>query len=308
MSASIGIVHTTYYLPEPAEDVRSWAQRTRQSAETIKRLEEAGVRSFYDARGQTALSLAANAIQSLVRATQLAPDTIDFLIYVHTLQGSVAPPPLSLPRLLCERFGFEKAETFSLAQQHCASSLAALRIIRAMFAARPAINRGLLVGADIMRLASDRSIAGAGLLSDGACTVLIERDASINRLVSLAFHASGEGWRGTLGENESRFAAQYFFAARRLATQTSAEANVPLAEIQRILPSHLDLPTWRRTVASLGLPARRLFTDNFTRVAHVTVSDPFINLADCDDLVSGKPFLLCARGVGGFSAAALFVR
>ncbi|WP_409364352.1 hypothetical protein [Burkholderia sp. Bp8990] len=63
-----------------------------------------------------------------------------------------------------------------------------------------------------------------------------------------------------------------------------------------------------RTVASLGLPARCLFTDNFARVAHVTVSDPFINLADCDDLVSGKPFLLCARGVGGFSAAALFVR
>ncbi|QTO23291.1 3-oxoacyl-ACP synthase [Burkholderia seminalis] len=308
MSASIGIVHTAYYLPEPAEDVGSWAQQTGQSVEVINRLEEAGVRTFHDARGQTALSLATNAIQALVRATQLRPETIDFLIYVHTLQGSVAPPPLSLPRLLCERFGFEQAEAFSLAQQHCASSLGALRIIRAMFAARPAVNRGLLVGADVMPLASDRSIARAGLLSDGACAVLVERNASINRLVSLAFHASGEGWRGTLEENESRFAAQYFIAARRLAMQTSAEANVPPAEIQRIFPSHLDLPTWRRTVASLGLPARCLFADNFARIAHVTVSDPFINLADCDDLVPGKPFLLCARGVGGFSAAALFVR
>ncbi|WP_322065107.1 3-oxoacyl-ACP synthase [Burkholderia ubonensis] len=308
MSASIGIVHTAYYLPEAADDVRSWAQRTNQPVETIRCLEEAGVRSFYDARGQTALSLAANAIQSLVRATALAPDAIDFLVYVHTLQGSVAPPPLSLPRLLCERFGFEQAEAFSFAQQHCASSLGALRIIRAMFAARPTVNRGLLVGADVMPLASDRSMAGAGLLSDGACAVLLERDTSINRLVSLAFHASGEGWRGTLGDDESRFAAQYFLAARRLAMQASAEANVPLAEIQRILPSHLDLPTWRRMIASLGLPARCLFTDNFARVAHVTVSDPFINLADSDDLVPGKPFLLCSRGVGGFSAAALFIR
>ncbi|WP_175760189.1 3-oxoacyl-ACP synthase [Burkholderia anthina] len=308
MSVSIGIVHTAYYLPEPVDDVRSWGQRTKQSAETIKRLEEAGVCSFYDARGQTALSLAANAIKLLIHATQLAADTIDFLVYVHTLQGSVAPPPLSLPRLLCERFGFEQTETFSFAQQHCASSLGALRIIRAMFAARPTINRGLLVGADAMPLASERAIAGAGLLSDGACAALVERDASVNRLVSLAFHASGEGWRGTLDEDESRFAAQYFFAARRLATQTSAEANVPPAEIQRILPSHLDLPTWRRIVASLGLPARCLFTDNFARIAHVTVSDPFINLVDCDDLVPGKPFLLCARGVGGFSAAALFIR
>ncbi|CAG9195583.1 3-oxoacyl-ACP synthase [Burkholderia vietnamiensis] len=274
----------------------------------INSLEKAGVRLFYNARGQTALSLAANAIQSLVCATRLGPDTIDFLVYVHTLQGSVAPPPLSLPRLLCEHFGFERAEAFSFAQQHCASSLGALRIIRAMFAARPAINRGLLVGADVMPLASERSIAGAGLLSDGACAVLVERDASINRLVSLAFHASGEGWRGTLEQDESRFASQYFFAARRLAMQASAEANVPLAEIQRILPCHLDLPTWRRTVASLGLPARHLFADNFVRIAHVTVCDPFINLADCGDLVPGKPFLLCARGVGGFSAAALFVR
>ncbi|MGU7811616.1 3-oxoacyl-ACP synthase [Burkholderia sp. AW49-1] len=308
MSVSIGIVHTAYYLPEPADDVRRWRQRTNQSAETLQRLEEAGVRSFYDARGRTALWLAANAVKSLVRATALAPDTFDALVYVHTLQGSVASPPLSLPHLLCEHFGFEQAQAFSFAQQHCASSLGALRIIRAMFTARPSINRVLLVGADVMPLARDRSIDGAGFLSDGACAMLVERNAPFNRLRSLAFHASGEGWRGALGEDDSRFAAQYFLAGRQLLVQVCNDADVPLAEIQRILPSHLDLPTWRRIVASLGLPAQCLFTENFGRIAHVTVSDPFINLADCKDLVSGKPFLLCARGVGGFSAAALFIR
>ncbi len=279
-----------------------------QSAGTLDRLEHAGVRAFYDARGRTALSMATTAIRSLIRTTRFTPDTVDCLVYVHTLQGSIAPPPLSLPHLLCERFGFEKAEAFSFAQQHCASSLGALRIIRAMFIARPTINRVLLVGADVMPIATDRSIDGAGFLSDGACAMLIERDAPINRLLSVAFHASGEGWRGTLGDEESRFGAQYFFAIRRLVMQMCNAANVPLTEIQRIFPSHLDLPTWRRIVTSLGLPPRCLFTDNFARIAHVTVSDPFINLADCNNLVPGKPFLLCARGVGGFSAGALLMR
>lgn len=306
MNMSIGIAHTAYYLPEHVDDVRSWSHRTKQSAATLDRLEHAGVRFFYDAQNRTSFSLAAGAIESLVNASELAPDTVDCLVYVHTLQGSIAPPPLSLPHLLCERFDFARAEAFSFAQQHCASSLGALRIIRAMFVARPAVNRVLLVGADVMPLAIDRPMGVAGFLSDGACAMLIEREAPINRLLALAFHANGEGWRGALDDNESRFATQYFFAARQLIRQLSDEANVPLAEIQRIFPSHLDLPTWCRIVKSLGLPAKCLFTDNFSRVGHVTVSDPFINLADCDDLIPGKPFLLCARGVGGFSAAALF--
>ncbi|PMS16825.1 MAG: 3-oxoacyl-ACP synthase [Pandoraea sp.] len=308
MTVSIGIPYVAYYLPEQIVDVRTWAQRTGQSGGTIARLERAGVRHFRDAGERTAFSLAASAVESLLSTAALAPDTVDSLVYVHTLQGSIAPPPQSLPRLLCERFGFAHADAFSFAQQHCASSIGALRIIRAMFIARPAVRRVLLVGADVMPLAAERLMEAAGLLSDGACAVLVERDAQINRLVALASHASGNGWRGMLAGEEQRFAAQYFFTARRLILQVTDQAHVPHVKIQRILPPHLDLPAWRRIVTSLDLPPTCLFARNFARIAHVTVSDPFINLADCNDLMPGEPFLLCARGVGGFSATALLVR
>ncbi|WP_185732285.1 3-oxoacyl-ACP synthase [Burkholderia sp. Bp8963] len=308
MTMRFGIAHVAYYLPDRINDVRHWGQKTGQSDATMTRLEQAGVRRFHEAAGQTALSLAANAIETLLATATLAPDTINCLVYVHTLQGSIAPPPLSLPKLLCERFGFVNAEAFSFAQQHCASSLGALRVIRAMLIARPAINRVLLVGADVMPIDAERRIGAAGLLSDGACAALIERDAEVNRVLALASHSSGNGWRGMLGEVEPRFAAQYFLAARRLIKQAADEAHVPLAEIQRILPSHLDLPAWHRIIKSLGLAPTCLFANNFTRIAHVTVSDPFINLADCDGLIPGKPFLLYAQGVGGFSVAALLMR
>ncbi|CAM2197852.1 3-oxoacyl-ACP synthase [Paraburkholderia kururiensis] len=308
MKVRIGISHAAYFLPEQIDDVRSWAGRTGHPAATVARLEQRGVRYFREAGNQTAFSLAAQAIGTLVDACALAPDTIDALVYVHTLQGSIAPPPFSLPGLLCERFGFECADAFSFAQQHCASSLGALRVIRAMFAARPAMKRVLLVGADVMPLDADRLMEAGGILSDGACAVLIERDAGANHLLSLAFHATGDGWRGALDGDEPHVAAQSFLVARQLIKQVTRNVGIPVSGIQRILPSHLDLPAWHRVIASLGLPPTCLFADNFARIGHTTVSDPFIDLLDCNDLVPGKPFLLYARGVGGFSAAALFMR
>ena len=308
MIMQFGIPHVAYYLPAHIDDVRHWGRITGQSDATVTRLEQAGVRCFHDAAGQTALSLAASAIDKLLRTGTFAPDTIDCLIYVHTLQGSIAPPPRSLPQLLCNRFGFRNAIAFSLAQQHCASSLGSLRIIRAMLIARPVIKRVLLVGADVMPISADRLIGTAGLLSDGAFAALVERDAKVNRVLTSASHATGNGWRGVLGQGEPRVAAQYFLAARQLIKQVANETHVPLAEIQRVLPSHLDLPAWRRIVESLGLASTCLFADNFPRIAHVTVSDPFIDLADCHDLIPGKSFLIFAQGVGGFSSATLLMR
>lgn len=307
MIPDLGIPHIAFHLPQHIDDVRSWGRRTQQNIATVLDLERAGMRYYRSANGQTAIGLAASAIRRLLAASGVAPGEVDCLVYVHTLQGSVAPPPQSLPGLLCDRFGFTNAEAFSFAQQHCASALGALRVIRAMFAARPHLKRILLVGADVMPLESERLMQAEGILSDGAFAAFIERGAAVNRLLAIATHASGLGWRGVLADDGSRLAAQYFFAARGLIRQTVQQANLTLDDIQRILPHHLDLRAWYRLLDSLRIPQERLFSENFARVGHVTVSDAFINLAQCHGLVPGRPLLLFARGVGGFSAAALLL-
>ncbi|MEK6291643.1 MAG: 3-oxoacyl-[acyl-carrier-protein] synthase III C-terminal domain-containing protein [Paraburkholderia tropica] len=268
-------------------------------------LEHAGMHYYRKANGQTAIGLAAAAVRRLLIATGLAPHKVDGLVYVHTLQGSIAPPPLSLPGLLCDRFGFTNAEPFSFAQQHCASALGALRVIHAMFVARPQMTRVLLVGADVMPIESERLMKGEGILGDGAFAAIVERGTVVNRLLAVATHASGHGWRGVFSNDAASVAAQSFFAARRLIGETVQQAHCTLNDIQRILPHHLDLPEWHRLLDSLQIPRDRLFTENFARIGHVTVSDAFINLADCNGLIPGKPVLLFARGIGGFSAAAL---
>jgi 3-oxoacyl-[acyl-carrier-protein] synthase III len=308
MNPDLGIPHVAHYLPERVDDVRGWGKRTRQKLSTVQNLEQAGMRYYRNANGQTAIGLAASVIQRLLLAAGTAPGQVDCIVYVHTLQGSVAPPPQSLPGLLCDRFGFTNAEAFSFAQQHCASAIGALRVIRAIFIARPHMKRVLLVGADVMPLESERLMQAEGILGDGAFAAFVERDAAVNRLLAIATHASGQGWLGVLANDEPRLAAQNFFAARRLITHTVQQAHFTLDDIQQILPHHLDLPAWHRLLDSLRIPQDRLFADNFARIGHVTVSDAFINLADCDGLIPGRPFLLFARGVGGFSAAALLVR
>lgn len=308
MIPDLGIPYVAFHLPPHIDDIRRWGQRTRQKIATVQNLERAGMYYYRSANGQTAIGLAARAIQRLLHISGVEPQSVDGLVYVHTLQGSIAPPPQSLPGLLCDRFGFTNAEAFSFAQQHCASALGALRLIRAMFIARHCIKRVLLVGADIMPLEPERLMEAEGILGDGAFAAFIERGAAVNRLLAIATHASGLGWRGVLAHNEARLAAQNFFAARNLIRQTVQEAHFTLDDIQRILPHHLDLAAWQRLLDSLRIPRDRLFMENFTRIGHVTVSDAFINLASCDGLIPGRPFLLFARGVGGFSAAALLVR
>ncbi|WP_245004425.1 3-oxoacyl-[acyl-carrier-protein] synthase III C-terminal domain-containing protein [Paraburkholderia sacchari] len=159
-----------------------------------------------------------------------------------------------------------------------------------------------------MPLETERLVGGEGILSDGAFAALIERNASLNRLLAIVTYASGKGWRGTLANDESSMAAQHFFTARSLISQAAQRANCALDDIQRIFPHHLDLPAWHRLLDSLKLPRDRLFDENFARIGHVTVSDAFVNLADRENLVPGQPFVLFARGVGWFSAAALPVR
>jgi 3-oxoacyl-[acyl-carrier-protein] synthase III len=308
MSARIGLTHTAYYLPERVDDVRSWARRAGHSAACVAQLERVGVRYYRDAAGESVASMAMKAIDALIRSSGLSPNTLDCMIYTHTLQGSVAPPPMSLTRIVCDTFGFVHAEAFSFAQQHCASLLGALRVIRAMFVARPALRRVLLVGADAMPVASERLIEGAGLMSDGACAALIERDSPVNRLIAVRTHASGLAWQGALGQQESHLATQYFLSARQLIATVASDAGLEPTAIQRILPHHLDLPAWHRVLSSLGIARERLFTENFSRIAHVSVSDPIINLTDCHSLLWNEPLLLFAHGVGGFSSAALLLR
>ncbi|KFX64351.1 MULTISPECIES: 3-oxoacyl-[acyl-carrier-protein] synthase III C-terminal domain-containing protein [Paraburkholderia] len=307
MIPDLGIPHVAFHLPQRVDDVRDWGKRTRQKTATVQNLERAGMRYYRNANGQTAIGLAASAIQRLLLASSISPREVDCIVYVHTLQGSIAPPPQSLPGLLCDRFGFTNAEAFSFAQQHCASALGALRVIRAMFIARPHMKRVLLVGADVMPLDSERLMKAEGILGDGAFAAFVERDAAVNRLLAIATHASGQGWRGVLANDQPRLAAQNFFTARRLITDTVQLTHFKPGDIQKILPHHLDLPAWHGLLDSLRIPQDRLFAENFARIGHVTVSDAFINLAQCHGLVPDKPLLLFARGVGGFSAAALLV-
>lgn len=226
MTQDPAITHVAYHLPGRVDDVGSWGRRARQYA-AVPGLERAGMHRYHRATGQTAIGLAASAIRQVMLASCVAADTIDCLVYVHTLQGSIAPPPMSLPGLLCDHFGFTHAETFSLAQQHCASALGALRVIRAMFVARPHMRRVLLVGADVMPLEPERLMRGEGIMGDGAFAALVQRGGATNRLLAVGTHCSGLGWRGTSGLDSPSIAARQFLAARSLISTTLRQAHCP---------------------------------------------------------------------------------
>lgn len=303
--ALFGISATACYLPPCVVDIREWGHRTGQSDEFIQRLMNSGVRHFHDAAGETPEQMALQAVRRLSADVDLVPETVDVVIYAHTLQGSVAPPPRSIVAGICNAAGFSRATAFSVAQQNCASLFGALRVARAMVHARPDVQRVLLIGADAMPVASARVIGDNGVFSDGASAALLERHGTRNRVIAVATHATGHPFRGALSGEEGAFTHQYFTAACRVIKLVTQAGGLRPQDVHRIIPHNLNLPGWRRILEFLRLPMDKLYTANFSRIGHVSVSDVIINLNHLGEVEADAPLVLCANGLGGFSGAAL---
>ena len=88
VDTTIGIPCVAYHLPEHVDSVRHWARRTGQPAAVVAKLEQAGVRNFHVARGQSAFSLAIQAVDSLLRNAPIARESIDCLVYTRCRAAS----------------------------------------------------------------------------------------------------------------------------------------------------------------------------------------------------------------------------
>ena len=202
VDTTIGIPCVAYHLPEHVDSVRHWARRTGQPAAVVAKLEQAGVRNFTWRAGkvpsasQSKLSTRCCAMHNRPRVNRLSG------LHTHAV-GSIAPPPASLPRQLCEHFGLIDVQSFSFAQQHCASSLGALRIIRAMFiASRPPSRTARRGGRDAY---GDRTHDGRVSCS---ATAHSPRWSSATRAPSPRRTGHTRKWsrlaRGMLGQTEAR--------------------------------------------------------------------------------------------------------
>ena len=293
-----GIAHS---LPNRTVNAHQWAERCGLPPARARALVDNGVTGFRDAAGKSPVTLAIQAVSSLLRDTGTSPATIDALVYTHTIQTSVIAPPASTARQIQSRTGLTRALTFSVTQQHCVSPMAAIRVLQALAAQQHTIERAIVVCTDVIGSECDRlrAIQDLALHSDGACALLLERGDHRNAIAGLHLYTDGRFFRGTDDDLQPVPDDRYYWSAFTTMRAAIQQAGITTRDIRHVLPHHANLPGWIRLMTMLSIPQERLFTANFGPIGHVFGADPFINFQTCLDQEPGGWSLLFSCGLAG---------
>lgn len=311
----VGIDAVTYYLPESAPTLAELEQRgaLRGSASTL-----AGF-GFHHARvaeSESHVDMAMHAVRTLLEETGTPPDEIDLVLYAGALTSSstmqCAPAPTGsvlqlrdvmdffkypVSRLQSE-MDFVNASVAGIDQQGCAAIFSSVRLARAMLLAEDDVRTVLCVSADRLPTGASREVV-YNLVSDGACAMLVRRDASRNRI--LATHQITKGAFWDSGSLENEIIAAYFPTARTVIEETLRKAGVTLDDITWVIPHNVSLRSWEILLGLIGCPREKLYSANIARVGHTIAADNFINLRDATDaglLRRGDLLLLFTFGYG----------
>jgi 3-oxoacyl-[acyl-carrier-protein] synthase-3 len=311
----VGIDAVTYYLPASAPTLAELEQRgaLRGPAATLAGFgfERARVAEF-----ETHVDMAMEAVRALLDETRTPADEIDLVLYAGALTSSstmecTTPPPGTVLQMrdlmdffkypvsrLQSELDFANASVAGIDQQGCAAIFSSIRLARATLLAEPDVRTVLCVSADRLPHGAPREVV-YNLVSDGACAMLVRRDAARNRI--LATHQVTKGAFWDSGSLENEIIAAYFPTARTVIEETVRKAGVTLDQIRWVIPHNVSLRSWEILLGLIGCPREKLYSANIGRVGHTIAADNFINLRDATDaglLHKGDLLLLFTFGYG----------
>jgi 3-oxoacyl-[acyl-carrier-protein] synthase-3 len=306
---NVSIAGVSYAFPERDASVHELAMRGQlESAPAL--LEEFGFARVHVATSETPFELARTAAKSLLAEQQIAPDSIDLLLYCGTPElafgeGGVCDPAnlattkrfhYPAARLQSE-LGLERASVIGLNQLACASLFGAIRIARAMCLSE-GLRRVLCVSSEFFPAAAGRE-AIFNCTSDAACAVLVEQGGNGNRIV--ASHQTTKGYYWDCDALRNEIVASYFPTSRHVVAETLRAAGWKPADVSWVIPHNVSVRSWDILMPLTGIPRDRLWTRNIARDGHTLAGDNFINLRDAMDagcVNAGDRLLFFSFGYG----------
>jgi 3-oxoacyl-[acyl-carrier-protein] synthase-3 len=195
-------------------------------------------------------------------------------------------------------FGLLNATVVGISQVGCQGLMSAVKCASDFLLANPDARRVLCVSADVFPACAKREVI-YNVISDGACALLVEKDAGTNRIIAQRQITKGYYWDSVQRKNE--IVAAYFPTAKHIVNETLAAAGLKPGDLAWIIPHNVSLRSWEILLGLLGLSREKLFADNIATKGHVIAADNFINLKDATDagkLQRGDKLLLFNFGFG----------
>lgn len=233
-------------------------------------------------------ALAQECAQRLLENNSIDPESINLLIYAGALtcnhnidQRSGLMANFIYPATaLHYSLGLVNANAYGVSQTGCGAMMTAVRCATDFLQAHPEAQRVLVVGADVLPQGSKREIFYS-LISDGACALLIDKNATKNKIVIQKQKTKGFYW--DCEKRKFELIAAYFPTARAIMQELLQEEGLRPEELSFIVPHNVSLRSWQILLGLCQLPKELLFGDNIAPIGHVVAADNFINLRDLED-------------------------
>lgn len=243
----------------------------------------------------------------LLQRSSLDPATIGLIIYTHTAY-EVEHFPNNLLARVVRRLGFVNALAFGIHSSNCASLLAALDVARGCIsdADAPAI----IVTADLTFTDVMRHIPNTTVCGDAAAACLVSRRPTGTRLVTIEIDTFGAHAKGMWQEKaaqtefEDRYASRLAEVMQRSLTATGRSWD----DVRWIFPHNVNVLSWRKVAALLGLPMEKLYLGQLPALGHCFGADILLNWAkakEAGQLRAGDHLMLATVGLGAVFGAAL---
>ena len=295
-----GIRAVSYALPAATLTVRELAASGALESEAPV-LERFGFQRVHVAVEESPYELARVAAARLLAAERIDPATVGLLVYggpPSAIALAAAVDATSAVRALCttERFrspaarlqyelGLDGASVVAVDQLACTTLFGAVRVARALCTAE-GIDRALCVSGEFYPALAGRE-ALFNCTSDAACALLLERDASRQRICGAATITRGYHWDPTARREET--VASYFPTAVRAINSTLVDAGWSKDEVDWVIPHNVSVASWEVLMRLAGLTRARLWTDNVAVHGHTLAGDNFINLHDATAAGAVRP-------------------
>lgn len=305
-----GISAVEYVLPSERVSLREMAKAGLLTS-SPEQLESFGFQSCCISN-VSAEELALRAATQLIQRHRLAPESVDLLLYAGTISTShqvgngqfLSSFNYPAPMLQYE-LGLTRATSIGISQTGCMGLSYAVKYAMDFLEANRDARRVLCVSADVLPHGAAREIL-YNVVSDGACALMVERDATHNRILLHRSVTKGYYWNCIDRRNE--IIAAYFPTAKNLIGDLLQQAECNTDDLRLLLPHNVSLRSWQILSDLIGLTREQLFFRNIAKNGHVIAADNWINLKDAIDsclLKPGDKFLLFNFGFGAHWAATL---
>jgi 3-oxoacyl-[acyl-carrier-protein] synthase-3 len=306
-----GVSGIAYALPKQRRSLRE-LDALGQLASDPTLLEQFGFSHVYVAEDESPYSLALEAATALLREHDVAPSSIDTLLYCGTPTVAFARGGRAAEaeghNSTTQRFqypatrlqydlGLECASTLALDQLACTSLFSAVRIARALIGIGDA-RRVLCVSSEFFPACAGRE-AIYNCTADAACAVLVDDSAERNRILASAHITKGYYWEGDTMPNE--IVASYFPTAKHVIVETLRRAGWHPDDVTWVIPHNVSVRSWEILLGLAGIRRERLWSRNIPRIGHTLAGDNFINLRDAltdGSVCPGDRLLLFSYGYG----------